>query len=163
MNNNLRDIIIFPKFKNIEEIEKIRKDNDKLFNVIKPHITLVFPFQDKISNELLLDKIKVILKEFNKFKIVFKGVSLSNDNYIYLNCVEGKDNLIKIHDDIYTKILPNHLRKDIDYIPHITLGQATNIDFLNQFNKSFETIIDEICIEEIGKNEETIIIDKIKL
>lgn len=44
-----RCIMIFPEFKNIEEIEKIRRKHDPLVNHVKPHITLVFPFNSGIE------------------------------------------------------------------------------------------------------------------
>lgn len=40
-NNTLkRDILIFPKFKNINKIQEIRNKYDRLANLIAPHITL---------------------------------------------------------------------------------------------------------------------------
>ena len=64
---------------------------------------------------------------------------------------------------IYIKIIPNHLKKSIKYIPHITLRQADNLNDLADFNYEFTTIIDEILIELIGDHEESIIIKNIKL
>ena len=157
-----RDILIFPKFKNIEEIEKIRKNNDKLYGIIPPHITIVFPFFDDISNEELIYKLKEILNSYNSFNVVFKGISLSNDNYIFLNCDIGKEILSNMHDEIYEKILPKHL-KNIKYVPHITLGQSNTIDFLKDFNKEFSCKIDKILVEEIGLNDESNIICEINL
>ncbi|CEK32658.1 2'-5' RNA ligase superfamily (plasmid) [[Clostridium] sordellii] len=37
-----RCIMIFPKFNNIEIINKIRKQYDPLFEKVQPHITLIF-------------------------------------------------------------------------------------------------------------------------
>ena len=158
-----RDILIFPKFNNIELIQSIRKKYDRLYNIIPPHITLVFPFTDNISNEDLYIKLKELIKDTKKFNVKFKGLSLSDDNFIFLNCVIGLENIIDLHDKIYNNILPTHFKKDVEYIPHITLGKANNIDNLKDFKYSFETIIDEILIEEIGKNEESIILHTIKL
>lgn len=64
---------------------------------------------------------------------------------------------------IYIKIIPNHLKKSIKYIPHITLRQADNLNDFADFNYEFTTIIDEILIELIGDHEESIIIKNIKL
>ena len=52
-NKGKRDILIFPKFDNIELIKNIRKKYDPLYSLIMPHITLVFPFSDNISNQEL--------------------------------------------------------------------------------------------------------------
>lgn len=158
-----RDILIFPKFNNIELIQNIRKKYDRLYNIIPPHITLVFPFTDNISNEDLYIKLKELIKDTKKFNVKFKGLSLSDDNFIFLNCVIGLENIIDLHDKIYNNILPTHLKKNIKYIPHITLGKSNNIENLKDFDYEFETIIDEISLEEIGKNEESIIINTIQL
>lgn len=158
-----RDILIFPKFNNIELIQSIRKKYDRLYNIIPPHITLVFPFTDNISNEDLYIKLKELIKDTKKFNVKFEGLSLSDDNFIFLNCVIGLENIIYLHDKIYNNILPTHFKKDVEYVPHITLGKSNNIDNLKDFKYSFETIIDEILIEEIGKNEESIILHTIKL
>lgn len=157
-----RDILIFPKFDNIDKIQEVRKENDRLYGKIMPHITLVFPFCDDISDEELVVKLEKLLN-CGKFSVKFKGVTLSHDNYIFLNCVEGTEMLINLHDEIYNNILPQYLRKDISYEPHITLGQGKTVDFLSDFDHEFEAVIDEIVLEEIGENEESIIVKKIKL
>ena len=91
MYNNIgkRDILIFPKFDNIDIINKVRNNYDRLANLINPHITLVFPFKDEISNDELITKLSSLLKDLPPFKVTFKGVSLSDDNYILLNCIES--------------------------------------------------------------------------
>lgn len=163
--NNIgkRDILIFPKFENMNLIQSVRKKYDKLANLIEPHITLVFPFSDDMSDEYLINSLSELLKTFSPFKIVFGGVSLDENNTIFLNCIEGNKKIIELHDKIYEKILPTHLKKSINYVPHITLGTSNNIDFLQNFNYKFETIVDEISIELIGPNEESIILGNIKL
>lgn len=158
-----RDILIFPKFKNIDLIQKIREDYDELASLVAPHITLVFPFNDEIGTPALSLKIKEAIKDISPFKVVFNGISLSDDNYIFLNCTIGNDTIKKLHDIIYSDVLPTHYNKNIEYIPHITLGISDDISFLNDFYYSFEDIIDEIVIEGIGIHQESIILDRIKL
>lgn len=158
-----RDILIFPKFKNIDLIQKIREDYDELAYLVEPHITIVFPFTDDIDTPALSTAIKNAIKDINSFKIKFKGVSLSPDKYIFLNCIEGNENIIKLHDILYKEVLPTHLKKEINYIPHITLGTTDNISFLENFDYEFEDIIDRIYIEGIGIHQESIILDEIKL
>ena len=144
-------------------IDKIRNKYDRLSNLVAPHITLAFPFNDKISNEDLISKLSVLLKNYSPFEVTFKGVSLSDDNYILLNCIKGNNEILRLHDDIYEKIIPSHFKKSIKYLPHITLGQADNLEDFSNFNYEFTTTINEVYIEFIGKNEESIIIKNIKL
>lgn len=163
INKGKRDILIFPKFKNINKIQELRNKYDPLANLIAPHITIAFPFSDNISNEELIKKLTNLLKNFRSFTIVFKGISLSEDNYIFLNCMKGDQEIIELHNEIYKQILTSHLKKSIKYIPHITLGKASSIQELDSFDYEFKTVVDEISIELIGEHEESIIIKNIKL
>ena len=162
-NRGKRDILIFPKFKNINLINEVRLKYDRLAKIVEPHITLAFPFKDEMSNEELLLKLTELFKKYSKFKVVFAGISISDDNYIFLNCIEGEEIIYKLHNEIYEKIIPRHYKKAINYIPHITLGQSTDIEELKEFNYIFTTIVDEISVEYIGDNEESIVIGSIKL
>lgn len=158
-----RSILIFPKFNNINLIQNVRKNYDRLANMLPPHITLAFPFTDEISNATLIAHLSTLLKNHSPFNVTFKGISLSDDNYIFLNCIKGHKQIINLHDEIYRKIIPTHLNTSIKYIPHITLGQSESIDNLKDFHYEFNTIVDEVSIELIGKNEESTIIKNIKL
>lgn len=158
-----RDILIFPKFKNLNLIQDVRKKYDRLANLVPPHITLVFPFTDDISTLELSNKIKEVLKDFSKFNITFKGITMSNDDYIFLNCLQGYDEIVALHDILYKEVLPTHLNKKIKYIPHITLGQSESLGYLKDFNYEFKCEVDELVIEGIGENEESIILNTIKL
>lgn len=144
----LRDILIFPKFNNIDAIQAIRKKYDRLYDKLNPHITLVFPFVDDISDDELIKEVEKILSEYQKFLVRFKGVSLSNDNYLFLNCLKGKEEIISLHDALYSGNLSRHLRKDIPYVPHVTLGQS-NTNILSDFDEEFIATIDEVCIEKM--------------
>lgn len=164
INKGKRDILIFPKFKNIDKIQEVRKKYDELAEILPTHITLVFPFKNKISNLELKAKLENILINTKPFKIKCKGITIEKDDrintyYIFLNIIEGKDEIIKIHNEIYKKIL----FKEIKYNPHITLGN-TNYMYENiDLKEEFETIIDSIVVETIGENEESNIEFEIKL
>ena len=158
-----RDILIFPKFDNMDKLQEIRQKYDRLADKVCPHITLAFPFSDSISDEELTSKLSDLLSNWSPFKVEFKGVSLSDDGYIFLDCVKGFEEIIKLHDEIYEKILPSHYKKSIKYVPHITLGQADSLEGFEDFNFSFSCMVKEVSLELIGKNEESIIIQNISL
>lgn len=50
INKGKRDILIFPKFKNIDKIQEIREKYDELAEILPAHITIVFLFENEISN-----------------------------------------------------------------------------------------------------------------
>lgn len=161
-NNGKRDILIFPKFENIYLIQTIRNKFDPLANLVAPHITLAFPFLDDMSNEELIENLNNLLVDYQPFKITFSGISLSDDGYIFLNCINGFEDIVCLHDEIYQKILPTHFKCSAKYIPHITLGQSNNIEELHSFEYEFKTIVDEVSVELIGNCGESIIIKNIK-
>ena len=70
-----RDILLFPKFTNMDVIENIRKDCDQLYGVIQPHITIVFPFNDDMSDEELINNVRDYFSNIDKFYVKFSGVS----------------------------------------------------------------------------------------
>lgn len=125
INKGKREVLLFPEFSNIDKIEKVRKRYDELYGLIKPHITLAFPFDSNISNEELKESLKKHLKDVKKFKINMQGISLKKDkrkdiNYIFLNIVNGKEEIMHIHNLIYEKVL--NKKNKFEYVPHITLG-----------------------------------------
>ena len=168
INKGKRDILIIPKFNNINKIQMIREKYDELFNIIEPHITLAFPFKSNISNEKLKQKLIDIIKNINPFKIKCKGVTLRKDKrintyYIFLNIVEGKEIINEINHKIYENILKDVDIKKYNYEPHITLGTTNNPNEEIGLNEEFETIVDSIVVEKIGENEESIMEFKINL
>lgn len=166
INAGKRDILIFPNFKEIEKIQKIRKEYDELANIIPPHITLAFPFDLPISNKDLKEKLEQILSRYQKIDITCKGISFSknpkiNKYYIFLNITEGIEMIKNIHNDIYEKVLK--IPRPSNYIPHITLGTMDEIDTNIDLKETFETTVDNIIVESIGETEESIIEFKIEL
>ncbi|WP_242863234.1 2'-5' RNA ligase family protein [Caloranaerobacter ferrireducens] len=165
-----RSIIIFPKFRNLEKIEEIRKKYDPLYNCIKPHITVVFPFESNIKTEELEKHVKQALKGIKPFKIRLKGITGTTDNYLFLNIKEGNDKIIEIHDKLYTGILEKFLYRKITYIPHITVGKVEDVEefeiVLEETEKiqdTFETVVEEICVELIDENDKSNIEFTVKL
>ena len=103
MYNNIgkRDILIFPKFDNMDKLQEIRQKYDRLADKVCPHITLAFPFSDSISDEELTYKLSDLLSTWSPFKVEFRGVSLSDDGYIFLDYVKGFEEIIKLDVEIY--------------------------------------------------------------
>lgn len=168
INRGKRDILIIPKFNNINKIQKIREKYDELYDIINPHITLAFPFKSNISNEELRQQLLNITMNIKPFKIKCKGLTLRKDNrintyYIFLNIVEGKEIINKINHKIYENILNDIDIKKYNYEPHITLGNTNNPNEKIELNEEFETIVDSIVVEQIGENEKSIIQFKISL
>jgi 2'-5' RNA ligase len=105
------------------KIDGFRRKHDPHVNLIQPHITLVFPINDKNIDKAALEKhIKDTLKEEKPFKIHLQGLDKSWDHWLNLVLKEGNDEVIALHDKLYTGILAPFFRKDLGYIPHIGIG-----------------------------------------
>lgn len=162
-NIGKRDILIFPKFNNIEVLQNIRKQYDRLASCIAPHITLAFPFNHEMTDAVLIQKLTHLLQTQQPFHVTFQGVTFSKDGYIFLNCVKGCENIIELHSRIDQEILPFSHHTSQEYIPHITLGTTNSDTILPNFSDTFTTIIDTISVERIGEQEESILIRHIPL
>lgn len=158
MNN--RTICIFPHFDNMKLIDELRQKYDSLHNLIPPHITLVFPFRSHISTEDLITHIKEAIIPIRPFELILQGITGNQNQYLFLNVKKGNDEMIKLHDRLYTGILEQNLNRNVSYLPHMTVGRIHNkeqfvkvIDVTKDFNYKFSTIISQISVEIIGEDE----------
>lgn len=168
INRGKRDILIFPKFKNIYKLQEIRAKYDELANILPPHITLAFPFKNNITNRMLKRKLEQVVNGIKPFRIKCKGITFCEDvkigkYYIFLDIIDGNNEIRNLHDKIYEKILCNDKGKEYDYIPHITLGTVDRIDSNIKLYDEFETIIDRLAVESIGRREVSNIRFKVSL
>ena len=90
---SIRTIMIFPEFEGMEIIDEIREKHDPLAHLVRPHITIVFPFENQMSNKHIEDILSNRLKNIHPFELVLNGISKKEDrfgNYLFLN-VKGGD------------------------------------------------------------------------
>lgn len=157
-----RCILIFPKFQDEYRIEAIREKYDPLFGIIKPHITLVFPFYSQLTKDELCAHISSALSPFRAFPIVMRGVSTHrhpDGRYIFLDVAEGAESIHMISERLYGGALEKYRsdRYDTSYVPHITLGRFQDESTLQSalmqtgnFSRDFCTTVRNIDVETIG-------------
>ncbi len=162
-----RTIMIFPEFENIEVIDSIRDRYDPLAKLVRPHITLVFPFESDMSNEELSDILDKRLSGISAFDIEMKGFTKHSDiwgNTLFLDIVKGQDSIRKIHDVLYENEFKEY-NLGFEYYPHMTVGKLESEEEMDEAYEAiksvddvFRTRVNKISVEMIGKNEESIII-----
>jgi 2'-5' RNA ligase len=145
INKGKRDVIIIPEFSNVQVIEKIREKFDELYGILPPHITLAFPFNSDIPDDILESRLMEIAADFKPFKIRLKGISFVLDKrvdvyYIFLDFIEGEERIKDLHERIYKEILQEELI--FDYRPHITLG-CTKEKINLSLDEEFESTVDK--------------------
>jgi 2'-5' RNA ligase len=108
-------------------IQAIRARHDvENHKLIRPHFTFVFPCSG-IDRDNLSNHVENSLAEVNSFpfKIGSTNVNhdISGDRWnLFMVPDEGYEKIVKIHDTLYTGVLSDRLRRDIPYIPHLTIG-----------------------------------------
>lgn len=106
-----------------KELEEIRKKYVHYSNKVKPHITLIYVFENKNQIELK-EHITSIANEFNSFEINLNKLGKSKkDYYLYLKPSEGNKEILKLHKRLKSGILNDIDNPDMPkYIAHTTLG-----------------------------------------
>ena len=169
---SIRTIMIFPEFENMEIIDEIREKYDPLAQLVRPHITLVFPFENQMSNNDIANILAERLKNIHPFELVLNGVSKQEDrfgNYLFLDVKEGNTEICTIHNILYENEFRTH-NLGLGYKPHMTVGKLQTVEELNdayenvkEINKEFKTVVNKISVEMLGEDEESIIIIEHKL
>jgi 2'-5' RNA ligase len=124
-------VLAYPELtnENFDRIQCYRKDNDELFlKVVNPHFTIVFPVFD-IPEEEFTREIKDKSVNLAKFDFIIRCATINKDafsDYFHTFLVpdEGYSDIVKLHDKLYSEKLKNNLRLDLDFIPHIGIGNS---------------------------------------
>jgi 2'-5' RNA ligase len=128
-------LVHFPDI-DTERINLLRKRYDPQFNLIEPHITLMFPVGEAIGENNLVNHVVSVLRNRQSFQVHLHGLERSSDDYLFLMVQEGNADIIGLHDEIYTGLLVGYRKPDRPYVPHLTLGMfAKNA---NEYPEAFE-------------------------
>ena len=162
INNMSYLVIAYPKIsqKDFDWIQDYRSKNDsRYFTVVKPHFTIVFAIDD-ISQKDFVQEVRKQTKDVNKFDFDLNVAVINQDNsgeyyHEFLVPEKGHTAIIKLHDKLYSNLFSNNLRLDIDFIPHIGIGNSDNageskkrVDTLNASGISILGYVDTLDIVE---------------
>jgi 2'-5' RNA ligase len=163
-------LLAFPIFNanDYDWIQSYRKENDELyFNVVKPHFTIVFPVEDKSQKEFV-EEVESQINHLKKIPFELTTAEahkdlLSDYYYEFLLPKKGYREIVAMHDQLYTNSFRAH-RKDIPYIPHITIGNSREktkcenaVIELNHTSFSISGLISELSIVDYSNNLVTIV------
>lgn len=121
----LRALVVFPQASELDVVERMRRRYDPQARLIAAHVTIVFPFEDAISDADLRAHIVEATTGLPPFRVRFSGVR-SADDYIFLDPTTGFDRFIALHNRLYTAGLLRHRSATDTYQPHITLGRIAD-------------------------------------
>jgi hypothetical protein len=145
-------------------IQTYRKKNDELyFNIVDPHFTLVFPVSDRQEEEFTRE-IEMQARGIKKIDFEINRAIVEKDTfsgYFHEFLVPGKgyEDIVNFHNRLYSKGLYSNLRQDLDYIPHIGIGNSKDIEKcnkaisnLNKVNLSIVGRIEKLTIVQFENN-----------
>jgi hypothetical protein len=103
-------------------IDAMRRAYDPTCDLIRPHVTVMFPVPDTIGRQELVSHLQGVLSGWEPFTIGFGGLHKSADHWLFLTLTEGESEVKRLHHDLHTGILATYNRWGADFLPHIGLG-----------------------------------------
>ena len=146
-------------------IQEFRKKNDELFfSAVEPHFTIVFPTFD-LSKEEFCKTIFDKTFEVDRIDFTIRCATINKDTFneyyhSFLVPDEGYSKIVKLHDKLYSGQLIDNLRLDIDFVPHIGVGNSKDkfeckkmVDGWNKKDFSISGTISNLTIVEFENNK----------
>lgn len=142
-------VVAYPELQesDFDWIQAYRSQHDRQFSLVEPHFTLVFSIQE-LDKESFLAEMKQKVADIKAFEFELNTATINQDNsgkyyHEFLVPDAGYSNIVKLHDRLYSGLLAPHLRLDVDFIPHISIGDSEDaqtskqrVDNLNSQNVS---------------------------
>lgn len=162
-------VCAYPKIKRIdfEIIQDFRKKNDELYYLVaEPHFSFVFPIEN-FEKDQFIDEISDKSNGVMHIDFEIKYATVNKDailDYYHLLLVpdNGYSRIVKLHDKLYSDILFDYLRLDIDFIPHVGIANSKDkykvkswADKWNEKEYSITGMIDTLTIVDFTNNKLT--------
>ena len=124
-------VVNYPTFSkdDFDWIQSVRRQHDRLYyDVVDPHVTLVFPTDD-ICELTLIHHVRQHAEAFPAFEVVFRCAILGDPSFqehahAFLVPDEGFSNVVRLHDRLYTGPLEKELRLDLPFVPHVGIANT---------------------------------------
>ena len=105
-----------------EPIASFRRTYDPIARM-DLHITLVFPIPTwEIDREAFNEHVRTVVSRTPTFDIRLNALEKAWDHWLFLVVTEGRDQVIELHDELYTGILRPFLWTEQPFVPHVGLG-----------------------------------------
>jgi 2'-5' RNA ligase len=136
-------------------IQAIRQQHDAHYSLIAPHFTLVFPL-NSVDQAACLAHITASTRQIGSISFSIRCAMIVKDafgplTHLFLVPDEGYSALVKLHDALYVDLLADHLRLDVAFIPHMTIGGhaeprvcKASADQINHQNRCIQGSIDAV-------------------
>jgi 2'-5' RNA ligase len=106
----------------------VRASHDRQSHMLGPHFTLLFGC-DAVDEATYLPHVRAIAATTPAFRFESRDAEPDSDAeraYVYLVPTRGRAELAQLHEALYTGPMAPHLRKDMRFIAHITVGHCAS-------------------------------------
>ncbi|RXJ72130.1 hypothetical protein CS022_17845 [Veronia nyctiphanis] len=154
-------VAIIPKYN--AYIEGIRSEFDPLSDAVPAHVTLVFPTHwDNPS--AAINHVNRIATHTPPFTVTTRDFTGQDDDLIFLNIKKGNDDIINLHDRLYTGPFENLYNNQLTYLPHITVARIKNpftwqetLESLSAEPSEFSFAVDRLSIYKVSAGKDILI------
>jgi 2'-5' RNA ligase len=113
----------FPAMEELERIEACRSRHDPMAKNVAAHLTLVFPFPTALSAMQIETHVRKVAAGWPPIPVTFRTVRGVGNEFVFLMAQRGAAAVAQLHDKLYARSLLPHLRRDMEYEPHITVAR----------------------------------------
>jgi 2'-5' RNA ligase len=117
-------------------INEFRRKYDPQFELIAPHVTLMFPIAESIGQETVVRHLNSVLADARPISLRLQGLQRSSDNYLFLLVDAGRESIRELQARIYTGVLSDFRDTSRSYVPHVTLGAFG--DSADEYARAFD-------------------------
>ena len=110
------------------DLADVRRRFDPQFNSVPSHLTLVFPH--RVRSDALLRHVNSVAGGHRPIQVQLAGFAGSQNAWLFARVTRGNDDLIALHDDLYTGMLAVALDRTSIFVPHVTVGQVNGASAL---------------------------------
>lgn len=113
-------------------LQSVRAQYDeRYYGVVEAHFTLIFPTA-ALNSQDLIAHVRDTVTGTQPVRFVLRCAlvvpdQFSHDTHVFLVPDEGFSHIVKLHDRLYGGSLASELRLDIPYLPHIGVGNSTDV------------------------------------
>ena len=148
-----------------ELIDQLRRKYDPQCNLIRPHLTLIFPLPESIGETALVSHIGGVLQSWKPFPLRLHELEKSWDDYLFLTPTVGRVEFVRLYEELYTGFLAGYKRDEVLYVPHVTLGvfrgEVARLpqvrEEANALNLAYRSLVDQLDVVKVNDEQRRII------
>ena len=146
----------------LDWIESIRARHDPQAGRIPAHFTLVFPIDTSLDD--VRDEFARVALRHEPIPFVIRSAIAKPDvvhgsAHVFAVPDEGRDDIARLHEDLYAGVLRQHLREDIAFGPHITIAAGevgwceNHAEQLNEILQPVRGVLESVTLLDVTRAE----------